>query len=446
MFQRFQDTVQSAGIAGKHFLLTVSGGADSMVLAHLFLRSGFSFAVAHCNYHLRGEDSNADEACVAKWCNQNNITFFKKDFSIDKSDNIQNTARQLRYNWFNEVCKEHGFDFIVTAHHAGDSVETMLINFFKGTGISGLHGIRSMRGNLFRPLLGFSKETIYEYATTNGIIWREDASNAKNDYIRNQVRNNILPNIEQVFPNIKRTLGENIQRLSEAETLYNQSIERYRKMLSEYRGNDIYIPVLKLKQCQPLSTILYELLLPFGFNTHQLPMAIQLTDAETGRYIQSDTHRVIRNRNHLIITRLRTEESNHILITASDLIPGERSEIDTNDFKLQLSLLDNSDNIRFTANNNEAMVDMDKLDFPLMLRKWKQGDYFYPFGMKKKKKKVSKFLTDAKVPLHEKEQVWVMESNNKIVWLTGHRIDERFAVTKATKRILKMTIIFSKVV
>lgn len=266
---------------GKPVLLAVSGGADSMVMADLFLRAGIPFAVAHCNFGLRAAASDQDEQFVKDWCGMNEVTihttrFETKQKAAEWKTGTQETARILRYEWFEEIRKAGGYAKIVTAHHANDNVETLLINLFKGTGISGLHGILPENGYIVRPLLFATKEMLTAYASEFDIAYREDASNATDDYLRNAVRHNIIPVVQQWFPGAISHVNDSISRFADAEVLYNKAIEQERKKLVEKRGQDHYIPILKLRHHQPLATICYELLQSFGFTSAQVPHILVL--------------------------------------------------------------------------------------------------------------------------------------------------------------------------
>ncbi|MCW3123001.1 MAG: tRNA lysidine(34) synthetase TilS, partial [Flavipsychrobacter sp.] len=303
-------------------LLAVSGGSDSMVMADLFLKSNIQFGIAHCNFGLRGEASDLDEQLVRDWCKNNNVPFHHVLFATKQKaeewkKGTQETARILRYEWFETIRTEHKYAKIVTAHHANDNVETLLINLFKGTGIGGIHGILPQNGNITRPLLFATKEQITAYTIENNIPYLEDASNASDDYLRNAVRHNIVPAIQQWFPNAISSTNESISRFAEAEILYNKAIGQERKQLVDQRGKDYYIPILKLKHRKPLSTICYELLEPFGFTAGQLPHVLNLLNAASGSYVSSATHRIIRNRDFLIITAIPAESADMLVVAAA---------------------------------------------------------------------------------------------------------------------------------
>lgn len=431
--RRVQTILRDRGWLDKKMIVAVSGGADSMVLAALLHTLGVELLIAHCNFGLRGDESDGDERLVKDWAAGRGIPFHVRHFDTRtqleaRGGNLQETARELRYQWFGELCSESGFDLIATAHHRQDSVETMLINFFKGTGIAGMHGILPQQGRIIRPLLSFTKEELRQYAGAQHIPWREDSSNLKDDYTRNAIRHQLLPAAGRIIPGALDNLAANTIRFAEAEQLYEQAMAVHRKKLLEQRKNDWYIPVLRLRHVSPLNTILWELVKPFGFRPAQLGPIIHLLEAETGRYVQGTGYRIIRNRNFLILTPDWTEESTHILVEGEGAVsaPG---------FRIQLRDATMSPESRERLKQPDKQlicVDRSLLQFPLVLRPWKTGDYFYPFGMQRKKKKVSRFLIEQKIPLHEKEKVWVLESNKKIVWVVGMRADDRFRVTERT--------------
>ncbi len=418
---------------GATCLLAVSGGADSMVMAHLFRDARIPFAVAHCNYALRGEASDLDEQLVQQWCSEKNITFHHTHFDTKQKaaewkKGIQETARILRYEYFEQVRKAHGYACIATAHHANDNVETLLINLFKGAGITGLHGILPVNGNIIRPLLFATREEITAYAHENKVPYRDDASNATDDYLRNAVRHNLVPVIKDLFPGAVRNVSDTIGRIGEAEQLYKKAIEQERKKLLEQRGHDYYIPILKLRHRKPLATILYELLQPFGFASAQVPHVQDLLTAETGRYISSSTHRIIRNRDFLVITTLPSETADLVLIEAAPCT------VHTGKYSFSFSIQDKPKAI--PVDTDEAYIDLATVEFPLILRPWRTGDYLYPLGMKMKMKKVKRLLIDEKVPLHEKEHVRILECAKRIVWVSGIRLDERFKLKESTEKVL----------
>ena len=418
---------------GDTVLVAVSGGSDSMVLADLFLKSKISFAIAHCNFGLRGHASDLDEQLVRDWCVQHNIRFHNVLFdtkakSAEWKKGTQETARELRYQWFEQLRQAHGYARIATAHHANDNLETLLINLFRGTGISGLHGIKPVNGKIIRPLLFAPKEAITNYVLSEKVPFREDASNKSDDYLRNAIRHNVIPEVQKLFPGVVANVSESITHFSEGEILYNQAIEKERKTLLEQRGRDWYIPVLKLRHRQPLATIVYELLRPYGFTSSQVPDIIGLLSSQTGHFILSQSHRIIRNRDFLVITTIPSASADLILIES---VP---CTVNAGSYTYKFSYRDRPDIM--PVSKDEAWLDTTSLQFPLILRKWRNGDYLYPLGMKMKKKKVSRLLIDKKISLPGKEEVRILETSKKVAWVSGIRIDERFKIKPSTSQVL----------
>lgn len=444
------------GISDK-FLLAVSGGVDSVVLCELFHRAGYSFAMAHCNFQLRGEESNRDEHFVRELAEKYGAPFYVQHFdttayAASHKVSVQAAARELRYHWFFELVGATGSistakvnanfsgvslppvaNVLVTAHHADDNIETVLMNFFKGTGISGLRGMLPRQQQLARPLLPFRKTELQSFATVNKLQWVEDSSNTGNVYTRNYFRHKIIPLVEDRFPEATNNLLDNIERFREIEILYRQSIEVHKSKLVEQHGNEWHIPVLKLQRTAALPTVLYELLKDYGFSVKQSREAIALLDSESGRFIQSGSHRLIRNRKWLVLSPLDVTQSAHVLIQQ------ENHQVDFAAGTLQFHALEKTAEWKLPTVSSIACLDARRIEYPLLLRKWKMGDYFYPLGMKKKKK-VARFLIDQKLSKTTKENVWVMEMKGKILWIVGYRIDERFKVTDTTQKVLQVVL------
>jgi tRNA(Ile)-lysidine synthase len=427
-------------------LLAVSGGVDSVVLCELCKQSGYDFAIAHCNFQLRGADSDRDEAFVKELGKKYGVEVFTKGFdtqAIAKKEkkSMEETARDLRYGWFSELLEQSQTrnpelatcNYILTAHHADDNIETLLMNFFRGTGIKGLKGILSKQGKLIRPLLFARRDELEEFARANDLAFVVDHTNAENEYTRNYFRNEIIPMVRKKFPEVKENLLRNIQRFSETYQLYDQAIEWHKKKLLEPKGNELHIPVLKLKKTEPLATIVYEIIKEYGFTAHQTDEVIALLESENGKYIQSPSHRVIRNRKWLIISPNQTGEAQHILI--EEAVSSLQFAVGSLQIK-QTGIA----NWELPTGKSAASLDAYQIKFPLLLRPWKKGDYFYPLGMKKKKK-LSRFFIDRKLSLTEKEKVWVIESDRKIIWVVGMRIDERVKVTDKTENVLELTLV-----
>jgi tRNA(Ile)-lysidine synthase len=442
LLYKFNHFIQSNNLFTKkdRILVAVSGGVDSVVLCELMKRAGYDFVIAHCNFQLRGEDSNQDEAFVKGLGGRYGAEILVEKFDTERyaaenKMNIQMAARNLRYEWFKSLLSdsEYNLNYLATAHHANDNIETLLMNFFKGTGISGLKGIHAKESGLFkniiRPLLFAKKEELISFAQENNLVWREDVSNESNKYTRNYFRNELIPSIQKVFPEVEQNLLDNLFRFSNIAVLYNQSVEQFKKKLLEKKGNEIHIPILKLQQTPAYQTVLFEIIKAYGFTPGQISEAVKLTQAESGKYIESASHKFFRNRNWMILSPKAPVESGYFLIEE------QNPEIIFGDNKLSIELLQTIPPV--INDSTLALLDLNKIIFPLLLRKWKQGDYFYPLGMNKKKK-VSRFFIDNKLSMTEKENVWVLESDKKIIWVVGHRIDNRFKLTEKTKSFLQL--------
>ncbi len=426
-----------------NLLIAVSGGADSSVLCALCAAAGFRFSLAHCNFKLRGEESDGDELFVKELSKQLGVKLFLRTFDTKleaelNKTSIEETARKLRYDWFKQLMTEsektdNAISFLLTAHHADDNVETVVMNFFRGTGIKGLRGIKSKQQNIIRPLLFANRKEIEEYAVANNIAYITDSSNASNDYTRNLFRNEILPSIEKVYPEALNNILKNIERFAAVEYLYEKSIEQIKEKLIEKKGDEIHIPILKLLQTKPLQTVIYEIIKNAGFTAMQVNEVEKLLKSESGKFIKSTSHIILVNRKWLIISpnnaALQTE--NIIIEEGSNTVLFEQGKLE---FKHTCVPE------RFIADAHTALIDAIHLEYPLIMRKWKMGDYFYPLGMTKKKK-LSRFFIDQKLSLLQKANCWVLESNKKIVWVIGYRIDDRFKLTSSSKQILKLSLI-----
>ena len=437
-------------------LIAVSGGVDSVVLCELCKQAGYDFVIAHCNFQLRSEESNRDEAFVKSVGEKYSVSVLVKKFDTEKyaTENklsIQVAARELRYQWFYELSeqqttnnKQQTANWILTAHHADDNIETLLMNFFKGTGIGGLKAILPKQNKIVRPLLFAKKEELLEFATVSDLTFVEDSSNASDKYTRNYFRNQLIPGLQKIFPQVQNNLINNLDRFREIEILYQQSIAMHRKKLEVRKINEVHIPVLKLKKTVPLLTIVYEIIKDFGFTSHQTREVISLLESESGKYIQSPTHRIIKNRNWLIISPVESMEAANILIEEKDsIVSFAEGRIEIKKLPQTTNNKQQTPNTKQQTTNKTAELDAAKLKFPLLLRKWKRGDYFYPLGMQKKKK-LSRFFIDQKLSMVQKEKTWVIEMDKKIIWVTGRRIDDRFKITENTTHILQFTLIPSQ--
>lgn len=438
-------------------ILAVSGGVDSVVLCELCKQAGYDFIIAHCNFQLREEESERDEMFVRSLGDKYKVEvkvkkFETEKFAGDSKMSIQEAARKLRYDWFEELVRseESGQNFkpqtpdsklttfhspftihLLTAHHCDDNIETVLMNFFRGTGLHGLTGIPGKVNYIRRPLLPFSKNELINFAKENDLGFVEDSSNLSSKYTRNFFRNEIIPAISKAYPEVNTNLSDNIERFQEIEKLYKVAVNGIKRKLVKEKGNEKHIPIKQLMEYDNRALI-YEIISEFGFTEKQIDEVNKLADSESGKYIDSPTldYRIIKHRHWFIISPTKSEESRTIIIEEKD------KEVTFEEGKIEIEKL--TSNLKPQTSNNFAYLDAKEIRYPLILRKWKQGDYFYPLGMKKKKK-LSRFFIDQKLSKTEKEKTWVIEMNKKIIWVVGKRIDERFKVAEKTKSVLKIT-------
>ncbi len=426
-------------------LVAASGGLDSVVLCELCYEAGYDFVIAHCNFGLRGAESDRDEIFVKSLASRYGKPVLVKQFPTEKYASghrlsIQEAARELRYQWFFELIGESGNEApsrILTAHHANDNAETILMNLARGTGLHGLTGIpaQSAHGRLVRPLLSFRRDELAAFAKDRGLSWVEDSSNASVKYTRNLFRHEIIPVIEKAYPAMVDNLNAAALRLKAVEAVYLDGIAAIKKKLYKQKGADTHIP-LKQFLSYNNTAVWYELIKDFGFTEKQVDEVVKLCHSASGAYIESpasgpgEPWRLIRHRNWLIAARQKSEQAETIVIN------GYEGEIGFPSGRLLLETK-NAASFAIPSAAAQACLDARQVQFPLLLRKWKTGDYFYPLGMKKKKK-LARFFIDRKLSKTDKEQVWVLEMNKKIVWVVGHRIDERFKITPSTKDVLKI--------
>ena len=426
-------------------LLAVSGGVDSVVLCELCKQAGYDFIIAHCNFKLRGEESDRDEHFVKELGKKYSVEvlvqhFDTANYALENKLSTQESARELRYNWFAALLAPGSGlptpGFLLTAHHADDNNETLLMNFFRGTGLHGLTGIPASNNYIRRPLLSFSKDTLLAFAKELKLEFVEDSSNQLSKYTRNFFRNELIPAISKVYPQVNENLQNNISRFKEIEKLYQFSINQLKKKLCRQKGKELHIPVKQLMAFDNRALI-YEIISGYGFSEKQVEEVVKLADSESGKYIQSpvSSYRIIKHRHWFIISPVLAIESENVIIEESDkeiLFILGKLRIDTSS---TLSF----DKLRASGSNDTVSLDQRKIQFPLLLRKRKTGDYFYPLGMKKKKK-LNRFLIDQKLSITEKENVWVVESNQRIIWVVGYRLDERFKIEATTKEALQISL------
>lgn len=440
MEQKFKNYIESNQLClpTDRILLGVSGGIDSVCMFHLFRQLNYAIAIAHCNFQLRGNESDLDEEFVQDLAEQFDIPFFSKRFdTIEVSEregiSIQMAARDLRYEWFEEIRDTYNYNCIGIAHNSDDVVETFLINLSRGSGIKGFSGIKSKSGNIIRPLLFASRNELEQFIDKNKYSYREDSSNQSTKYSRNLVRHEILPLFEKINPNFRNTVLETISKLKDTEDIYLKHIANIKENLIRSKEGYLLVSVEKLSELNPLETIVFEIIKPFGFSPSQVKDIIRSFDSIPGKQFYSATHRIIRDREDLII-----EE--HSSIHANTYYIDSENDFIENPLKLKLTTSQIDDDFEINKSRNIGYFDLDNLEFPLVLRKWEKGDYFMPLGMNNLKK-LSDFFIDNKLSIAEKEKVWILESLNKIIWVIGHRIDERFKINEATKNVLTVEVL-----
>ncbi len=420
--------------SSEKILLAVSGGMDSVVMCDLFSKAKLDFAIAHCNFGLRGEESNEDEAFVKKLSIKYKVPFFVTTFQTaafaeQEKLSIQMAARILRYDWFEQLRQQHGFAAVATAHHQNDVLETVLLNLTKGTGIAGLHGIQIKNGTVIRPIWFAEKERIFDYVVENQIIWREDSSNESNKYQRNLLRNEVVPLLKQINPNLEQTIQQTVARVQAVEAIFTQEIALLRKQIVWSDGQATYLNYKALQAHNQGLIVLSELLKPYHFSYQNCQEIWAAFDKEPGRTFLSPTYELVKDRTELVITRRNL--SNFV----SKVIEATESMVEAGHFQLLFQQADREESHQIPTAKRIACLDADKVRYPLQLRKWKEGDWFCPLGMNKKKL-ISDFLTDQKVPLNLKKEVYVLTSNGSIMWIVGHRVDDRYKVTDKTTKLL----------
>jgi tRNA(Ile)-lysidine synthase len=401
-------------------------------------KCNYSICLAHCNFHLRDEESNRDEAFVRSWAKENGVELFVKEFDTyqymkENKLSLEMAARDLRYNWFNSLLESEGFTCICTAHHLDDSIETFFINLLRGTGIAGLHGIKVKNDKIVRPLLFATREEILSYAKQNNISYVEDSTNSETKFTRNKIRHNLFPVLREINPNFEFALKKDIEYLNDTEFIFRREIEKTKKEIIETEQEVIKINISKLKQLNPMKIYLYEILSEYGFNETNINDILSCLDEISGKQFFSKTHRLVKDRHYIFIDVIKNNTTNDFF-----LIDNCQSSL-IHPLKMQIELLRDLKFINISKDKNIAMLDADLLKFPLILRKWRQGDSFVPFGMKKEKK-LSDYFTSNKYSLLDKENQWILCSEEKIVWLVAERIDDRFRISNKTKNILKIEV------
>ena len=417
-------------LKGKKLLLACSGGVDSVVLAHLCKSAGLDIALVHYNFKLRGADSDGDEAFVRNLAETLDVEVLVKAFNTleyvkNHRGSMQMAARELRYQWFNDLLRGKDFAYLLTAHHLDDDLETFLINLSRGTGLEGLLGIPEQNEKVVRPLLIFTREEISSHAVDQNIQWREDSSNSESKYLRNKIRHGIVPKLKELHPTFVQNFVQTQSYLHQTSDLVNNHLEEVKNRLFQKGDGTIKVNVADLQKLQPLEAYLYGLFHGFGFSDWETVHG--LLTSMSGKEVFSNTHRLVKDRDCLILSELKTRVNEHFPVFDKDTMLEQPIKL----------TMENVDSVTKPL-TNAIFLDKEKLNFPLVLRNWEKGDYFYPFGMKGKKK-LSKFFKDEKIDVVSKEKQWLLCSDDEIVWVVGKRADERFRVDDSTRQIVKIT-------
>ena len=414
----------------QRILLTVSGGRDSVLMAHLFKLSGYDFGIAHCNFNLRSDESQRDESFVRILAATLDVPYYvahfqTKEYASEKGISTQMAARELRYEWFERTRLAHGYDLIAVAQHHDDAIETVLLNLTRGTGIAGLHGILPKRGNLVRPMLFLSREKIDQLIEELNIDFVEDSSNLSANYARNKIRLKVIPQLKEINPGFGETFGQNIKRFAETERLLQQVVHSARERLFVEQNGTTHIAKAGVLALDPIRLLLYELLRPFGFSEHTVDDLIASINKQSGTCFYSVTHCLLIDREDLIISKIQHEPQALFFVHDKD------RKVALPDHQLLISF---SEGAFFEKSSSRAYVDADKLIYPLVIRYRQEGDKFMPLGMRTFKK-LSDFFIDEKVPLIEKDKVpLILNGNAEVIWVGGLRPDNRYKVTTLTKR------------
>jgi len=435
MVQQFLQFIQQAQLFTKQdkILLAVSGGMDSMAMAHLFRLAALDFGIAHCNFNLRGEASDGDERLVKSMAKKWDIPFFSVHFDTSKQaaqqkTSIQIVARTLRYDWLESVRKENEYTYIATAHHLKDSLETVLYNLAKGCGIRGLHGIPIKQDKIIRPLLFATKEEVNLFVKKQSVPYRDDASNQSIKYKRNLIRHKVLPQLEIINPSLEKTFSKTVQHIKDTELLFEEIIQQYIKRCVVVKDDQVQIQKAPLEKHPANRTILYEILTPYSFNgDHAAQILSSLSNV--GSVFYSTSHQLLIDRDLLIVQATSIIKENYVTVKKNT------KKVNFNSQLIFFSQHSKTD-ITIEKKSTKAFLDAAKIKFPIRLRYWQAGDRFQPLGMKGKSKKLQDFFSDLKLTRFEKERVLLLESEGKICWVAGHRIDDRFKITEATEAVL----------
>lgn len=432
--ERFVNFIEQNNLFDKNsrILAAVSGGMDSVLLAHLLNASGYEFGLAHCNFQLRGQESLRDEEFCRALASSFKVSFHSIHFDTEaiareQHVSVQMAARSLRYQWFAQIAYDHAYHVTAVAHHQNDTIETILLNLTRGTGIAGLRGILPKNGLVVRPLLCFNRAEIETIVKENNINYVEDSSNASVKYARNKIRLEVIPKLKELNPALEKTFEDSLQHFQELEILLENQLNRLREELFVHIDNEIHLAIRQVNSLQPKRLLLFGLFRSYGFNLSTIDDLLAALNGQAGKLFETATHMLIVDRENLILTNKTMPVGDEIPIHKND------GHLTFTNFKL--SVLHDDSPLIIRDNPMAVAVDADLLTYPLTIRSWKQGDSFYPLGMKTRKK-ISDFFIHEKIPLHQKEHVpLLINGNGDIIWVGGYRPDERYKVSDQTKKV-----------
>ena len=426
--------------AADRLLVAVSGGVDSVVLLDILNRLCDHIAVAHCNFGLRGAESDRDEEFTRQLADRLDVPIYVKLFNTyeeayNRGISVEMAARELRYDWFSELLQEHSFRFVATGHHADDQIETLFLNLIRGTGISGLRGMLPVSGNIIRPLLPFSRNEIVGYARFIDLSWVEDSTNKSVEFRRNKIRHEIIPAAESLNPGFRESALRTISNIRDTEIVFRRHVSETLSAITTKEGDIIKLPIAELVKLTPRPLFLFELLSGYGFNSASIEAVDKALEGISGKQFFSTTHRIVKDREHLLITKLSGRPDQ---VDDWQYLINEDDKTLVEPFNLRIERLP-AKGFELPESSAVAALDFRKLKYPLTLRKWQRGDHFYPLGMRNRKK-LSDLFSDLKLSMIDKEKIWVLLSENDIAWVVGYRIDNRFRITPKTKMVCRLSL------
>ena len=443
MLARFTANIKFHNLATKddHILLAISGGADSVCMLDLFVKAGYNVAIAHVNFHLRGEDSNRDEAFVRQLANKYDVDIFVKSFdtkgyAADNHISIEMAARDLRYAEFERLMDNQGFNSTAVAHHIDDAVETFMLNLLRGTGIAGLTGMHEKNGRIIRPMLCFTRKEIEDYIKNNDLEYVTDVTNFETEFSRNKIRNCVVPYFEEINPSFRHNFADTFKYLRQVKEIYFEEIERQKANIICSEGNSVKINIKKLLQYPHREAFMFEILHTYGFNKNQVEQIEMSLEGLSGKVFISSSHKLVKDREYLIINKLSHQNNTSTLLIKKEEIDG--GNFVWGDCKFKTEIITNSADINLKCNNTTAFFDLDNLHFPLEIRHWRSGDTIVPFG-RKQPKKLSDIFIDSKLSVVQKEETAILCSGGEIIWAVGIRASNIGKVSPSTTHILRIT-------